>query len=99
MIPLELGALRAATAAGFELSTLSLFTNDPRGADRLVALLTSGRCAGAILTPPMSDDAALARRLVELGCPVVCIAPGEEVRGILAGVGLDEEAAGHEMDC
>ncbi|RSY86863.1 LacI family transcriptional regulator [Sphingomonas koreensis] len=94
---LELGALRAATAAGFELSTLSLFTNDPRGADRLVALLTSGRCAGAILTPPMSDDAALARRLVELGCPVVCIAPGEEVRGILSGVGLDEEAAGHEM--
>ncbi|TGX54047.1 LacI family transcriptional regulator [Sphingomonas gei] len=94
---LELGALRAAATAGFELSTLSLFTDDPRRSDRLIELLASGRCAGAILTPPMSDDVALAKRLVELGYPAICVAPGDEVRGLLAGVGLDEEAAGHEM--
>ncbi|MDV3456167.1 LacI family DNA-binding transcriptional regulator [Sphingomonas sp. HF-S4] len=94
---LELGALRAAAAGGFELSTLSLFTDDPRRSDKLIELLASGRCAGAILTPPMSDDVALARRLVGLGYPAVCVAPGDEVRGLLAGVGLDEEAAGHEM--
>jgi LacI family transcriptional regulator len=94
---LELGALRAAAAAGFELSTLSLFTDDPRRSDKLIELLASGRCAGAILTPPMSDDVTLARRLVELGYPAICVAPGDEVRGLLAGVGLDEEAAGHEM--
>jgi LacI family transcriptional regulator len=94
---LELGALRAAAAAGFELSTLSLFTDDPRRSDKLIELLASGRCAGAILTPPMSDDVALAKRLIELGLPAVCVAPGDEVRGLLAGVGLDEEAAGHEM--
>jgi LacI family transcriptional regulator len=94
---LELGALRAATAAGFELSTLSLFTDDPRRSDKLIELLASGRCAGAILTPPMSDDVALATRLVELGYPAICVAPGDEVRRLLAGVGLDEEAAGHQM--
>jgi LacI family transcriptional regulator len=94
---LELGALRAAATAGFELSTLSLFTDDPRRSDKLIELLASGRCAGAILTPPMSDDVALARRLVEFGYPAICVAPGDEVRGLLSGVGLDEEAAGHEM--
>lgn len=94
---LELGALRAAAAAGFELSTLSLFTDDPRRSDKLIELFESGRCAGAILTPPMSDDVALARRLIELGYPAVCVAPGDDVRGLLAGVGLDEEVAGHEM--
>lgn len=94
---LELGALRAAAAAGFELSTLSLFTDDPRRSDKLVELLTSGRCAGAILTPPLSDDVDLANRLIERDCPVVCVSPGDEVRGLLPGVGLDEEAAGHEL--
>lgn len=94
---LELGALRAAATAGFELTTLALVTDDPRRTDKLIELLTSGRCAGAILTPPLSDDVALARQLIELGCPVVCVSPGDEVRRLLPGVGLDEEAAGHAM--
>lgn len=94
---LELGALRAAATAGFELSTLSLVTDDPRRNDKLIELLGSGRCAGAILTPPLSDDMALAHQLIALGHAVVCVSPGDDVRRILPGVGLDEEAAGHEL--
>lgn len=94
---IELGALRAAATAGFELSTLSLVTDDPRRNDKLIELLESGRCAGAILTPPLSDDVALATQLIALGYAVVCVSPGDEVRRLLPGVGLDEEAAGHEM--
>lgn len=94
---LELGALHAAAAAGFELSTLSLVADDPRRSDKLIELLASGRCAGAILTPPLSDDVALAHQIIERRFPVVCVSPGEEVRTLLPGVGLDDEAAGHEM--
>lgn len=94
---IELGALRAAATAGFELTTLALVTDDPRRTDKLIELLTSGRCAGAILTPPLSDDVALARQLIALGCAVVCVSPGDDVRRLLPGVGLDEEAAGHAM--
>ena len=94
---LELGALRAAATAGFELTTLALVTDDPRRNDKVIELLTSGRCAGAILTPPLSDDVALAHQLIALGCPVVCVSPGDAVRLLLPGVGLDEEAAGHAM--
>lgn len=94
---IELGALRAAAAAGFELSTFNCHVEDPRRDDRLIELFESGRCAGLILSPPLSADAALARSLIASGCPVLCISPGEEVGRLLPGVGFDEEAAGHEI--
>lgn len=94
---LELGALRAATLAGFELSTLSVVVDDPRCGEKVIELFASGRCAGVILTPPLSDDVVLAHELLARRCPVVCVSPGERVRALLPGVGIDDEAAGHEM--
>ncbi|WP_447725753.1 LacI family DNA-binding transcriptional regulator [Sphingomonas koreensis] len=94
---LELGALRAAAAAGFELSIVNIDVNDPRRREKLIELVESGRSAGLILTPPLSDDVALAERLLERGCPAVCISPSDNVRGILDGVGFDEASAGQEI--
>jgi len=94
---LELGGLRAAAVAGFELSTFNVDVNDPRRTDKVIELFESGRCAGLILAPPLSDDARLAARLVEHGCPAICVSPSAEVRAILPGVGFDEEAAGREI--
>jgi LacI family transcriptional regulator len=96
---IELSALRAAGAAGFELSTFNIPFEDPRCGDRLIELFESGRSTGLILSPPLSADLALARRLIAHGCPVVCISPSDEVRMLLPGVGFDEEAAGYEIAC
>lgn len=94
---LELGALRAASNAGFELSVVNLDAGDPHRSDKVIEIFASGRSAGLILTPPLSDDTALAVRLVEANCPAVCISPGDPVRALLPGVGFDEQAAGQEI--
>lgn len=94
---IELGALRAATAAGFELTTLNIQVEDQRRDDRLLELFETGQSAGLILSPPLSADAALARRLSALDRPVACISPSEAVRALLPGVGFDEEAAGYDI--
>lgn len=94
---IELGALRAAAAAGFELSTFNVHVEDLRRDDRLIELFESGRSTGLILSPPLSADVALAQRLIARRCPVVCISPSDEVSALLPGVGFDEEAAGYAI--
>lgn len=94
---LELGALRAAAATGFELSTFNVHVEDQRRGDKVIDLFASGRSAGLVLSPPLSADAALAARLIAANCPVVCISPSDEVRALLPSVGFDEEAAGYEI--
>lgn len=94
---IELGALRAAAVAGFALSTFNVDAEDPQRGDKVIELFESGGTAGLILTPPLSDDAGLARALIERGCPVVCISPSDEVRALVSGVGFDEQAAGKEI--
>lgn len=94
---LELGGLRAAAIAGFELSTLNIDVDDPFRNEKVIELFEAGRSAGVILTPPLSDDAALAAALAERKCPVVCVAPSDAVREILPGVGFDEAGAGEEV--
>ncbi len=94
---IEMGALRAAAVAGFELLTFSLHIEDEDRDDRVVELFASGRTAGLILSPPLSADVALARRLIAQGCPAVCISPGDEIPAMLPSIGFDEEAAGYEI--
>lgn len=94
---LELGGLRAAAIAGFELSTFNIDVNDPRRAEKVIELFVSGRSAGLILAPPLSDDVRLAAKLNEHGCPAICISPSAEMRTLLPGIGFDEEAAGREI--
>lgn len=94
---LELGGLRAAAIAGFQLSTLNIDVDDPRRSEKVIELFEAGRSAGVILAPPLSDDAALAALLAERKCPVVCVSPSDAVRAMLPGVGFDEAAAGEEV--
>jgi LacI family transcriptional regulator len=94
---LELGALRAAAIAGFELSTFNVHVEDRRRYEKVIELFESGRSAGLILSPPLSADATLAAQLIAHRCPVVCISPSEEVHALLPSVGFDEEAAGYEI--
>lgn len=94
---LELGALGAAAVAGFELTAVNIAAGDPRRTERVIELFESGRSAGLILSPPLSDDAVLAAELVARGCPVACISPSDAVRALLPGAGFDEEAAGREI--
>ncbi len=94
---IEMGALRAAAAAGFELLTYSLHIEDEDRDDRVVELFAAGRTAGLVLSPPLSADVALARRLIAQGCPAVCISPGDDVSALLPSIGFDEEAAGYEI--
>lgn len=94
---LELGALRAAAIAGFELSTLNIDVSDPRRSEKVIELFEAGRSAGVILAPPLSDDAALAAALIERNCPVVCVSPSDAVSAMLPGAGFDERAAGEEV--
>ena len=94
---LELGALRAAAVSGFTVSTFNIDVDDPQRSAKVIELFESGRSAGLILAPPLSDDPALAAELIARGCPVVCISPSDEVRALVPGVGFDEEAAGKEI--
>lgn len=94
---LELGALRAAAQSGFELFTFNIYVEDRDRDDKVLESFETGRSAGLILSPPLSADPALAQRLIDAGCPAVCISPSEQVAAMLPGVGFDEEQAGYEI--
>jgi len=94
---LELGALRACSDRGFTLSTFAVDPAAPDRAKRLIELVESGRIDGLVLTPPLCDDVDLVRAIMQLQCPVVCVAGGEAVRALTASIGIDDEAAGCAM--
>ncbi|MBV1901936.1 MAG: LacI family DNA-binding transcriptional regulator [Kordiimonadaceae bacterium] len=94
---LELGALRACSEKGYQLLTPTVMPALETYRTTLVDMIQSGRCDILILTPPLSDDLELIACTQELGCRVVAISPGQEVRGSVAGVGLDDELAGYDL--
>jgi LacI family transcriptional regulator len=94
---LELGALRACTEGGFQLLAHAVNPTRPDTTGRILELIDQGRCDGLILTPPFSDDVDLLRRLAEVGTPVACVAAGAATRELAVGVGIDDEAAGHDL--
>lgn len=93
----ELGALRASIGTGIQLSTIHVMQDaDDRSAGILKAIESDG-CGGIILTPPFSDDAQLIQRIVDRGCPAICISPGSLPTPIVPGVGIDDEQAGFDI--
>jgi len=94
---LELGALRECLARGYQLLTRHV---PPQSDDRraqVVALITAQQCQGVILTPPFSDDPVLVGEIQAKGLHVVAISPGGEGRRAADGVGIDDEAGGHDI--
>jgi LacI family transcriptional regulator len=88
----HLGALQRCQAEGY-----SLITEDYSANTREVLALRSGtRLAGAILTPPLSDDQDLIGLLQQQQVPFVRIAPSETgTPG--RDVAIDDRAAAREM--
>lgn len=94
---LEVGALRACAPLGFELVTQAVVQHSPDRNARILHLVAGSRCSGVILTPPFSDDEALARELTERKHSVVRISPGPLTRSSTPAVSMDDEAAGFEL--
>ena len=88
----HLGALQRCQTEGYSLITEDLSAN-PRA---VLALRAENQLAGAILTPPLSDDQAVLEQLREHRVPFVRIAPSESVaQG--RDVAIDDAAAAQEM--
>jgi LacI family transcriptional regulator len=94
---LELGALRACAAKGFQLVSHTASPEGVASERRILALVDEGRWDGIILTPPFSDRLDLIDGIQKRSCPVVCISAGAEVQRVAPSVGIDEVAAGFEM--
>ena len=94
---LELGALRACLALGYQLLIHHVPQHMPGQQRSIVELITDHRCEGLILCPPYSDDAGLIRAALGVGCKVVGISPGPEARQLVDGVGVDDEAGGYDL--
>lgn len=91
---LELGALRGCSASGFDLVTRFVDSGGRNARNWLKALVERERPAGIVVSPPLSDDVELLNEARELGVRVVAISAGEETRGLVAAVGIDERSAG-----
>lgn len=88
----QLGALQRCQAEGY-----SLITEDCSDGHRnLLALRAETQLAGAILTPPLSDDEALIEELQARNIPFVRVAASEELSHC-QDVAIDDAAAAREM--
>lgn len=94
---LELGALRACTQWGFQLTTQRVVNETRRGRELVRDLIETDRCEGIILTPPHSDDSKLLEWILAHNCPAVCVAPGGPEGRAFASVGIDDAQAGYDV--
>jgi LacI family transcriptional regulator len=94
---LELGALRACSALGFDLVTRAV---DPHREDRrhlISSIIERERPAGIVLPPPLSDDIRLLAAMQRAGVRVAAVSAGEQGRGIVSSAGMDERAGGQAL--
>jgi len=94
---LELGAVRECLQSGYQLITRHVPQDDPAAIRQIVETVSSQRCQGAILTPPFSDNAELIEGLRARGVHLAAISPGGDGLRIVDGVGIDDEAGGHDI--
>lgn len=91
---LELGALRACSALGFDLVTRAV---DPGREDRnhlISSIIERERPAGIVLPPPLSDDLDLLLAMKSAGVRVSAVSPGKLGRSAVSAAGIDERAGG-----
>lgn len=94
---LELGALRECLSLGFQLMTRHVPQQSRDRREQVLELMTSQRCQGLILTPPFADDPTLIDAIRRHGCEVATVSPGGPGRSAADGVGIDDEAGGHDI--
>ena len=91
---LELGALRACSALGFDLVTRAIDPDDEDPSRILASILERERPRGIVVSPPLSDDPAFLGCARDAGVQIVAISAGEQTRSLVSSVGIDERAAG-----
>ena len=94
---IELGALRACSKTGFQLTTQAVNQHSLRAAESIMELIRSLRYDGLILTPPFSDDVDLLEKIRAMRFPVVAMSAGGPAQTIVPSVSIDDEAAGFEL--
>ncbi len=95
LMEVELGVLDACQAQHYNLMLAPLVYDAKDIVSKVESLVLQTRVDGVVLTPPITDDAALLARLDELDIPWASISPREENRRI--GVIVDEPSAVAEM--
>jgi len=91
LMEIELGVLDACQAQHYNLMLAPLVYDANDIIDKVEALVMQAQLDGVILTPPITDDVALLRRLEELGIPYSSISAKEQNRHV--GVVVDEHGA------
>lgn len=95
LMEVELGVLDACQARHYNVMLAPLVYDANDIVSKVEALVLQTRVDGVVLTPPITDDAALLARLDELDIPWASISPREANRRI--GVVVDERSAVAEM--
>ncbi len=95
LMEVELGLLDACKAHHYNLMLAPLVYDARDIVDTVEAMVEQSRLDGVVLTPPITDDAALLARLDELDVPYASISPMEAHRRV--GVTVDEGSAVREM--
>jgi len=95
LMEVEQGVLDACQAQHYNLMLAPLAYDAKDIVSKAESLVLQSRLDGVVLTPPITDDAALLARLDELGIPWASISPTERNRRI--GVVVDESSAVVEM--
>jgi LacI family transcriptional regulator len=94
---LELGALRACSALGFNLVTRAIDPDGESPAHLIASILEHERPLGIIVSPPLADDLDLIASARRSGVKMVAISAGEEARSVVSAVGIDERRAGRAI--
>jgi len=94
---LESGTLRACSRHGLRLQNHFVFPDSVRRDAAILQPVENEECDGVILAAPFSDDPLIIRALQLRHMPLILLASGHATRGLAAGVGMDDEAAGYEM--
>ena len=95
LMEVELGVLDACQSQHYNMMLAPLAYEAADIVSKVEALILQSRLDGVVLTPPITDDPALLKRLDELDVPYASVSPKEEYRRI--GVIVDEQEAVAEM--
>ena len=91
LMEIEMGVLDACQTQHYNLMLAPLVYDAKDIVDKVETLVMQSQLDGVVLTPPITDDAALLRRLEELGIPYASISAKEQNRHV--GVVVDEIGA------
>jgi LacI family transcriptional regulator len=89
------GVLEACAAEQYNMLLCPLEPDGPRVVSEVEALIGRSQPDGLVLTPPITDSAALLRRLAELEIPYASVSPKQQRKRI--GVAMDETHAAFDI--